>query len=219
MWAQSRDVPEVKPPTYTMGRIRRAGGCPATGRGCHRSSIGVSGIVYDAGVLIAAERTDRTLWADHRVRLEQGTIPVTPAAVVAQVSRSSRQAQLRRLLRGCDVAELDENTAHRVGRILAQACTSDVVDGAVVAAAMVRFAAVLTSDRADIVHLLQSTGTDTPAIFYLNGDPPEGPYGTDVGDADHAGARTLRAARAVNAGETWKPSMWSSRRRHWTSRR
>ena len=122
----------------------------------------MSGIVYDAGALIAAERNDRALWADHRVWLEQGTVPVIPAAVVAQVSRSSRQAQLRRLLRGCDIAELDEDTAHRVGRILARAGTSDVVDGAVVAAAVVRSAAVLTSDRADIAHLLQATGTDLP---------------------------------------------------------
>ncbi len=123
----------------------------------------MNGIVYDAGALLAAERNDRALWADHRVRLEQGTVPVIPAAV-AQVSRSSRQAQLRRLLRGCDIAELDEDTAHRVGRILAQACTSDVVDGAVVAVAVVRSAAVLTSDRADIAHLLQSTGTDLPIL-------------------------------------------------------
>lgn len=71
----------------------------------------MSGVIYDAGVLIAAERNDRTLWADHRVRLEQGMIPIAPAAVIAQVSRSARQAQLRRLLRGCDVVELDEDTA------------------------------------------------------------------------------------------------------------
>ncbi len=124
----------------------------------------MNGVVYDAGALIAAERNDRALWADHRIRLEQGVIPLVPAAVVAQISRSSRQAQLRRLLRGCDVADLDEDTAHRVGRILAQACTSDIVDGAVVAAAIGRSAAVVTSDRADIAHLLQSAGTDLPII-------------------------------------------------------
>ncbi len=123
----------------------------------------MSGVIYDAGVLIAAERNDRALWADHRVRLEQGTIPIIPAAVIAQVSRSPRQAQLRRLLRGCDVADLDEDNAHRVGRILSHACTSDIVDGAVAAAA-VRSAAVVTSDRADIAHLLQAAGTDLPVI-------------------------------------------------------
>ncbi|MBV9144070.1 MAG: hypothetical protein JO115_24660 [Pseudonocardiales bacterium] len=131
----------------------------------------MSGIVYDAGVLIAAERSDRAVWADHRVRLKQGTIPVIPAAVIAQVSRSPRQAQLRRLLRGCDIAELDEDTAHHVGRILAQACTSDVVDGAVVAAAVARSAAVLTSDRADIAISSSRPGltypfsTSDPGLF------------------------------------------------------
>ncbi|HEX5347518.1 MAG TPA: PIN domain-containing protein [Pseudonocardiaceae bacterium] len=124
----------------------------------------MSGVVYDAAALIAAERNDRSFWADHRVRLEQGTIPVTPAAVVAQVSRSPRQAQLRRLLRGCDVAGLDEDTAHRVGELLAHACTSDIVDGAVAAVAIVRSAAVLTGDRGDIAHLLGSAGVDLPVI-------------------------------------------------------
>lgn len=55
-------------------------------------------VVYDAGVLVAADRGDRDVWADHRVRLELGTAPVTTAPVVAQVSRSPRQAQLRRFL-------------------------------------------------------------------------------------------------------------------------
>lgn len=124
----------------------------------------MSGVVYDAGALIAAERNDRAFWADHRVRLEQGTIPVTPAAVVAQVSRSPRQVPLHRLLRGCDVTDLDEGTAHRVGRILAQAGTADVVDGAVVAAAVALSAAVVTSDRDDITYLLQSASADLPII-------------------------------------------------------
>ncbi|MGI9063089.1 MAG: PIN domain-containing protein [Pseudonocardiaceae bacterium] len=121
-------------------------------------------VVYDAGVLIAAERNDRAFWADHRVRLEQGTIPVTPATAVAHVSRSPRQAQLRRLLRGCDVASLDEGTAHRVGRILARTGTADIIDGAVAAEAIARCAAVVTSDRTDIAHLLQSAGTDLPIL-------------------------------------------------------
>ncbi len=124
----------------------------------------MSGVVYDAGALIAAERNDRAFWADHRVRLEQGTIPVAPAAVVAQVSRSPRQVPLRRLLRGCDVTDLDEDTAHRVGRLLAHAGTTDVVDGAVVTAALARSAAVVTSDRDDIACLLQSARADLPII-------------------------------------------------------
>ncbi len=58
-------------------------------------------VVYDAGPLIAAERNERRFWAEHRARLEMGIVPCVPTVVVAQVSRSARQAQLRRLLRGC----------------------------------------------------------------------------------------------------------------------
>src|SRR6266487_4603215 len=57
-------------------------------------------VVYDAAVLIAADRSTRQTWADHRVRLEAGVVPVVPAPVIAQVSRSPAQVQLRRLLRG-----------------------------------------------------------------------------------------------------------------------
>lgn len=57
-------------------------------------------VLYDAGVLIAAERNDRTISADHRARLEAGTVPATTAPVVAQVSRTPQQVQLRVFLRG-----------------------------------------------------------------------------------------------------------------------
>ena len=62
--------------------------------------------LYDAGVLVAADRNDRRAWADHRARLEAGLVPQTTAPVVAQVSRSSRQAPLRRFLQGCDPDDL-----------------------------------------------------------------------------------------------------------------
>jgi hypothetical protein len=61
-------------------------------------------VVYDTGVLVAAERNDRGVWTDHRVRLEAGAAPTTTGLVVAQVSPSTRQAQLRRFLSGCDIA-------------------------------------------------------------------------------------------------------------------
>ena len=32
-------------------------------------------VVYDTGVLIAADRSERRTWAEHRVRLEAGVIP------------------------------------------------------------------------------------------------------------------------------------------------
>jgi hypothetical protein len=56
----------------------------------------MSAVVYDAAVLVAADRNDRRAWAEHKARLEFGLIPLVPAPVVAQVSRSPQQAQLRR---------------------------------------------------------------------------------------------------------------------------
>lgn len=110
-------------------------------------------VMYDAGVLVAAERNDRRVWADHRTRLELGALPTTTAPVVAQVSRSPRQAQLRRLLRGCDVVAFAPEHAHEVGSLLAKAGTSDVVDAHVVVTAAGLAATILTSDPEDLREL------------------------------------------------------------------
>ena len=48
-------------------------------------------VVYDAGALVAAERSNRQLWADHRARLELGRVPLITAPAVAQLSRSAQQ--------------------------------------------------------------------------------------------------------------------------------
>lgn len=110
-------------------------------------------VVYDAGALIAAERNDRRFWAEHRVRLELGIAPCVPSVIVAQVSRSPRQVQLRRVLRGCEVTPLDEAGAHRVGALLATSGTTDIADAALVALAVERAADIVTSDCTDIERL------------------------------------------------------------------
>ncbi len=106
--------------------------------------------VYDAGVLIAAERNDRTVWAEHRARLEADRVPVTTAPVVAQASRSPRQAQMRQFLRGCDIVAFDAGDAHVVGALLAKSATADVVDAHVAVVAARLTASVLTSDPGDL---------------------------------------------------------------------
>ena len=111
-------------------------------------------IVYDCGVLIAADRNERRAWADHRARLEANVVPLVPAAVVAQASRSPKQVSLRRLLRGCEVAAFDEPAAHRAGALLAKSRTKDVVDAAVVELAVRSQADIATDDRNDIAILL-----------------------------------------------------------------
>jgi len=121
-------------------------------------------VVYDAGVLVAADRNVRAVWADHRVRLEAGIIPIVPAPVVAQVSRSPAQVQLRRLLRGCEIMPLTEQQAHAGGELMGRAATSDVVDAVVALTAADLRADVVTGDRADIRRLLQAA--DAPGQIF-----------------------------------------------------
>lgn len=111
-------------------------------------------VVYDAGVLIAADRNNRRIWIEHRVYLEEGFLPLVPAPVLAQVSRSTQQVQLRRFLRGCEIAIFDEAAAHRVGGLLACTRTTDVVDASVVELAVQRRAEIVTSDTLDIQTLV-----------------------------------------------------------------
>jgi len=110
-------------------------------------------VVYDAGLLIAADRNVRDVWADHRARLEMGVVPTTMAPVIAQVIRSPRQVQLRRLLRGCDIVGFDPSQADQVGSLLASAELSDVVDAHVVLTAAKTESMVLTSDVEDLERL------------------------------------------------------------------
>jgi predicted nucleic acid-binding protein len=118
----------------------------------------MTSVVYDAGALIAAERNDRRMWAEHRVRLELGLSVIVPAPVVAQVSRSAKQAQLRRVLAGCEVVDFDDANAHAAGRLLASSKTHDVVDAAVVELAIRRRAAIVTSDVRDLSKLAAAAG-------------------------------------------------------------
>jgi len=121
-------------------------------------------VVYDTGVLVAADRNVREVWAGHRVRLEVGVIPVVPAPVVAQASRSPSQAQLRRLLRGCEVAPLTETGAHAAGHLMGRAGTADIADAVVAHTAAALSADVVTSDHADIARLLDAAGADSRIV-------------------------------------------------------
>ena len=114
--------------------------------------------VYDAGVLIAAEKNERWAWHEHRARLELGAVPLVPTNVVAQVSRSPKQTQLRRFLRGCEVVSFDSARAHRSGALLGKAKTSDVVDASVVELATSRDAEIVTTDPEDIERLVSASG-------------------------------------------------------------
>ncbi len=119
--------------------------------------------VYDAGVLVSADRDDRSVWADHRVRLEVGAVPTTTAPVVAQAIRSARQVQLRRFLRGCEIVAFSPQEADEVGALLGKAGASDVVDAHVVVIAAKTGSPVLTSDPDDLRRL--SEHLPTPVVI------------------------------------------------------
>jgi hypothetical protein len=119
-------------------------------------------VVYDAGALIAADRNDRRVWAEHRARLEAGIVPFTTAPVVAQASRSARQVQLRRFLAGCDVVAFHSVDAHTVGMLLARASRSDVVDAHVVLSAFRHGRGVLTSDVGGLQALAEQLQSPVP---------------------------------------------------------
>jgi hypothetical protein len=124
----------------------------------------VSTVVYDAAVLVAADRNDRRAWAEHKARLEFGIVPSVPAAVIAEVSRSPKQAQLRRSLTGCAVVPLGENDAHEAGRLLDKTRTADVVDAVVVTIAVREKATILTSDPDDMKRLVSASGRELAVI-------------------------------------------------------
>lgn len=124
----------------------------------------MSAVVYDAAVLVAADRSERRAWAEHKARLEFGVVPLVPAPVVAQVSRSPQQAQLRRFLAGCDVVPLGEDEAHEAGRLLGKVGTADVVDAVVVTIAIRKKAVILTSDADDIGRLVRASCGVAPVV-------------------------------------------------------
>ncbi len=118
----------------------------------------MSAVVYDAAVLVGADKNDRRIWAEHKARLEFGIVPSVPAPVLAQVSRSPQQSQLRRFLTGCVVVPLVESEAHEAGRLLAKTRTADVVDAVVVTTALRHKAMILTGDEDDIKRLVVASG-------------------------------------------------------------
>jgi hypothetical protein len=122
-------------------------------------------LVLDAGALVALERLDRDVIAlIKRERIAQRA-PLTHGGVIGQVWRggSGRQANLARLLPGIEVIALDEQFGRKVGVLLAQSKTSDVVDAAVALLAK-DGDEILTSDVRDLRPLVKATGAHVDLI-------------------------------------------------------
>jgi hypothetical protein len=122
-------------------------GNPATRRPADR----VTGVTYDSGALTAAERGERRMWARHRALLLRRVVPTVPAPVVAQCWRGApRQAQLARLLAGCEVETLDDATARATGTLAGRAGITGIVDASVVEGALRRGDLIISSGKGDL---------------------------------------------------------------------
>ena len=113
-------------------------------------------LVLDAGALIAVERGDRATAALIEVGRQDGRGIIVPAGVIAQTWRQGpRQVRVARLLNANEVSvePLTDASARATGILCGAADTSDVVDASVVIVARRYKATVISSDRADLVHL------------------------------------------------------------------
>jgi hypothetical protein len=111
----------------------------------------VTGVTYGSGALIAAERSERRMWARHRALLLRRIVPTVPAPVVAQCWRGTpRQAQLARFLAGCEVETLDDTRARATGTLAGRARIVDIVDANVLEGALRRGDLIITSDEGDL---------------------------------------------------------------------
>lgn len=116
-------------------------------------------IVLDSGAIIASENNDPTLAAILKGARKSRTPIVVPATVVAETWRGpSTHARAAHLFGSVDAfPELTEQSARRVGALLALSKTAAIVDANVVAIAIaLRPATIVTSDVNDITHLLAS---------------------------------------------------------------
>ncbi len=117
-------------------------------------------LLLDAGALISAEqRPHGKVAAECRLALLARRPALLPAVVLAQVWRASpRQHAVSKLRQMCRAVPFTMTTADAVGRLLARSQTADVVDAAVIVAAIEHHAAVLTSDLDDLTRLADAAG-------------------------------------------------------------
>jgi hypothetical protein len=118
----------------------------------------MAALVFDAGALIALDRGDRTVGALLHVAAQDGVEAITSSACIAQAWRDpARQVKLTRALDGFLEWPLDASRARRCGLLLSSSATSDIADAAIVSLVL-DGDTVLTSDPADIAHLLNAAG-------------------------------------------------------------
>ena len=119
--------------------------------------------MLDAGFLISIDRDERTAHTFLAAVDRSGTALHTTHPVVAQVWRDGRrQARLAAFLKAIIVHPFDDGRP--VGRLLAQAGTSDVVDAHLVMCAVRLDHGILTGDPDDIATMAAIFGPTAPAV-------------------------------------------------------
>jgi len=116
----------------------------------------VNGVTFDAGGLIALDRSDRHVLVLLARAAELGSKVTVPATALAQAMRApAKQARLSRLLRQptTRLEVLDGPDATQVGLLLAASRTSDIADAHVVICARRHGESIVTSDPKDLARL------------------------------------------------------------------
>ena len=116
----------------------------------------MTGLTYDTGALLAAESHDDLLWALHKAALKRGIVPTVPAGVLGEAWRGAPQANLSRLLKGCEIEDLTQAQARAVGVLAKSSGLEDTVDLAVAEGALRRGDAVVTSNHTHIEQVADS---------------------------------------------------------------
>ena len=120
-------------------------------------------MILDAGFLISIDRSERAAHTFLSAASRSGTPMHTTHPIVAQVWRQgARQSRLAAFLETILVHPLDDGRA--VGRLLAQAGSSDVVDAHLMVTAVRLGHDVLTGDPDDLTALAGVFGPASPAI-------------------------------------------------------
>ena len=124
----------------------------------------MSGIVLDAGALIALERDDRAMWTVLKLAAIRRTAVVVPTTVVAQIWRGARaQANLARALGHCVEATFDP-LARQVGELCGRTRTTDICDAHVALVATSGMEVLYTSDPRDLRRLIAACAGGKPTI-------------------------------------------------------
>ena len=123
-------------------------------------------LLLDAGPLIRLERDPRSeVFSASRKVLRGRARMLVPSVVLAQVWRDDeRQHALRKLCAQCEHLPFNADSAKRVGGLLKASDTTDVIDAAVIVAAIEHGAAVMTTDPDDLGRLVEASGADVPLI-------------------------------------------------------